>query len=159
MKISVAAVARKHRNRAQKRLRRLRLQELGKKSNQGACLPLFSRGKLHMVHLGDGTNDIWWSVFDGESWWSNTRIRCQMSSAPPALCFQGGLLHMVHLGDGSSDLWWSVYDGSAWTPDQVIPNQKSQAQPALSPTPNGSRLVMVHLGASASDMWHSQLAT
>jgi hypothetical protein len=128
----------------------------GQLSQATPSLAVFD-GKLQMIHHGDGTNDIWWSVFDGANWWPNTRIRCQMSSAPPAICTQGGLLHMVHLGDGSSDLWWSVYDGTAWTPDQVIPSQKSQAQPALSPTPDGSSLVMVHLGASAHDLWHSQV--
>ena len=31
-------------------------------------------GPLHMVHLGDSSNAIWHSLFDGSSWSENVKI-------------------------------------------------------------------------------------
>ncbi len=42
-------------------------------------------GLLHMVHLGDSSNDIWHSTFDGTSWSENHVIPNQKSKASPAL--------------------------------------------------------------------------
>ncbi|MDQ5835012.1 MAG: hypothetical protein M3550_18510, partial [Actinomycetota bacterium] len=42
-------------------------------------------GALHMVHLGDSSNKIWHSVFDGASWSPNVAIPDQLSKAAPAL--------------------------------------------------------------------------
>ena len=123
------------------------------------------QNKIHMVHLGDSSNDIWWSVFDpvpppdgtpdDGSWWSNTRIRCQLSESVPALAVHNGLLHMVHQGDGSNSMWWSVYDGDEWTHDMTIPGQESQMTAALCETPDHSQLVMLHLGSSSNEIWFS----
>ena len=129
----------------------------GQQSKSSPAFAVFG-GRLHMVHLGDSSNNIWWSSFDGNDWWSNTRIRCQKSKAPPALATYNGALHMVHLGDSSNRLWWSMYDGSEWTPNVVIPGQKSKASPALVVTPDGTQLLMVHLGDSSNDLWQSLAA-
>jgi photosystem II stability/assembly factor-like uncharacterized protein len=123
-------------------------------SQSPPALAVFNN-ELHMVHIGDSSNDIWWSAYDGNAWWSNRRIRCQFAQQTPRLAAQGGRLHMVHMGDSSNTIWWSIYDGSEWTPDQLIPNQLSQNTPELSPLPDGSRLLMVHLGDSEDDMWES----
>jgi hypothetical protein len=123
-------------------------------SQSPPALAVFNN-ELHMVHIGDSSNDIWWSAYDGNAWWSNRRIRCQFAQQTPRLAAQGGLLHMVHMGDSSNTIWWSIYDGSEWTPDQWIPNQLSQNTPELSSLPDGSRLLMVHLGDSEDDMWES----
>ena len=66
-----------------------------------------------MVHLGESSNDIWHSTFDGNSWSPNVRIPNQQSWASPALALYGGLLHMVHLGDSSKDIWHSTSDGGS----------------------------------------------
>jgi hypothetical protein len=124
--------------------------------------------KIHMVHLGDSSNNIWWSVFDWMTfsdgtvsseigWWSNTRIRCQLSQSVPALAVHNGLLHMVHQGDASNSMWWSLYDGDEWTPNVTIPNQKSKTTAALCETPDRSKLVMLHLGDSSNKIWFSAL--
>ena len=52
-----------------------------------------------MVHLGDSSNDIWHSTYDGGSWTENVLIRNQKSKAAPALAVLQDRLHMVHLGD------------------------------------------------------------
>ena len=110
-------------------------------------------GLLHMVHLGDSSNDIWHSTFDGSSWSPNVKIPDQQSKASPALAEFGGLLHMVHLGDSSNDIWHSTFDGSSWSPNVKIPHQQSKASPALAEF--GGLLHMVHLGDSSNDIWHS----
>ena len=69
--------------------------------------------QLHMVHLGDSSNDIWHSRSDGNSWSPNVRIPNQQSWASPALALYDGLLHMVHLGDSSTDIWYSTSDGGS----------------------------------------------
>jgi hypothetical protein len=63
--------------------------------------------QLHMVHLGDSSNDIWHSRSDGNSWSPNVRISGQQTKASPALAYYGGL-HMVHLGESSNDIWHST---------------------------------------------------
>jgi Trypsin-like peptidase domain/von Willebrand factor type A domain len=64
-----------------------------------------------MVHLGDESNDIWYSSFDGQDWTENTPIEGQQSKASPALAAFEGRLHMVHLGDESNDIWYSSARG------------------------------------------------
>jgi len=56
---------------------------------------------LDMVHLGDSSNDIWDSRYDGNPWSQNSRLLNQRSKASPAAA--GGL--MVHLGDSSNRIW------------------------------------------------------
>ena len=136
----------------------------GQKSKAPPALAAF-QNQLHMVHLGDRSNDIWWSIYDGTSWKKpdgtpgNVRIPGQKSKAPPALAAFGGSLYLVHLGDTSNDIWWSAYDGTSWrgsdgTPgDERIVDQRSKASPAIV----GHHLVlhMVHLGDTSNNIWHS----
>jgi hypothetical protein len=107
-----------------------------------------------MVHLGDSSNDLWHSIYDGSDWSPNERIPNQSSKASPALAVLSGQLHMVHLGDSSNNLWHSIYDGSRWSPNERIPDQSSKASPAL--TLFGSGLMMVHLGNSSNSIWSSR---
>ena len=123
-------------------------------------------GQLHMVHLGASSNDIWHSMFDGQSWSTNVRIPGQRAKASPALAVYGGKLHMVHLGASSNDIWHSAFDGHTWSaeglssrpttfPNIRIPDQASKAAPTLSEY--DGLLHMVHLGDSSNDIWHSVL--
>ena len=121
--------------------------------------------QLHMMHLGDTSNEIWWSIYDGTSWNKpdgtpgNEPIPGQLSKATPALAVYNNQLHMVHLGDSSNDIWWSIYDGTSWNkPDgtpgnERIAGHRSQAAPALAAF--GSALHMVHIGSSSSNIWNS----
>jgi hypothetical protein len=136
----------------------------GQKSKATPALAVFNN-HLHMVHLGDSSNDIWWSIYDGVSWNKsdgtpgNERIPGQKSKASPALAVFNNQLHMVHLGDSSNDIWWSIYDGVSWNKldgmpgNERIPGQKSKASPALAVF--NSQLHMVHLGDSSNDIWWS----
>jgi hypothetical protein len=111
-------------------------------------------GRLHMVHLGDSSNNIWHSsTSSGDVWTPNVTIPNQKSKAAPALATLGAKLHMVHLGDSSNEIWHSIFDGSSWTANVQIAGQKSKAPPALSPF--GNTICMLHLGDSSNDIWHS----
>jgi hypothetical protein len=122
------------------------------KSKASPALAAFG-AHLHMVHLGDSSNDLWHSSFDGANWTPNIKIPNQQSKASPALAVFGGRLHMVHLGNSSNDLWHSSFDGTTWSANVKILNQQSKASPALAAF--GGRLHMVHLGSSSNDLWHS----
>ena len=113
----------------------------------------FFRGRTHMVHLGNSSNDIWHSTFDGTRWTTNVKIPGQKSKASPALATYGGRLHMVHLGNSSNNIWHSTFDGRQWSTNVKIPNQSSKRAPALASF--GGRLHMVHLGSSSNNIWHS----
>ena len=88
----------------------------GQESKASPALAYY--GGLHMVHLGDSSNDIWHSYFDGQTWRrpdtgepGNSPIPGQQSKASPALAYGGPVgaqLHMVHLGDSSNDIWHSI---------------------------------------------------
>jgi hypothetical protein len=118
-----------------------------------------------MVHLGDESNDLWWSIYDGSVWRKpdgtpgNERIPGQKSKAPPAMAAFGRMLYMVHLGDTENDLWWSMYSGSIWQKsdqepgDERIPDQSSKAAPAMAGF--ALDLHMVHLGNTSNNIWYS----
>ena len=110
-------------------------------------------GVLHMIHLGNSSNDLWHSTFDGSPWTTNVKIPDQKSKASPALAFFNGAIHMVHLGDSSNNLWHSVFNGTSWSTNVKIPDQKSKSPPALAEF--GGKLHMVHLGDSSNDIWYS----
>ena len=61
-----------------------------------------------MLHLGDSSNEIWQSTFDGDTWTTNVRIG-QTSKATPALTFFVGVLHMAHIGSNSNDIFWATF--------------------------------------------------
>lgn len=112
-------------------------------------------GLLHMVHLGNRSNRIWHTTFNGSRWTTNIDIPDQTSKAPPALATFGGRLHMVHLGNSSNQIWHSTFDGTRWTPNVRVPDQTSKAPPALATF--GGRLYMVHVGSFSSQLWLSTL--
>jgi hypothetical protein len=123
------------------------------RSKAGLAATVFADA-LHMVHLGEQSNDLWHTrTQDGDVWTANVRLPDQKSKAAPALAEFGEWLHMVHLGDSSNTLWHSVFDGNRWSPNVRIPDQKSRATPALASF--GGRLHMVHLGDTSNSLWHS----
>ncbi|HEY5788383.1 MAG TPA: M12 family metallopeptidase [Microlunatus sp.] len=126
-------------------------------SSQAAPALASVGGELHLLHLGESTQNIWhtWST-DGTTWTDNVAIPNQSSKAPPALTGFDGALHMVHLGDSSNDIWHSSSaDLRTWTANRRT-GQQSKARPTLAAF-NGE-LHMVHLGDNSNDIWHSWTA-
>lgn len=74
--------------------------------------------KLHMVHQGETSDDLYWSTFDGSSWTPNSKLPMN-SYHPPALASYGGKLHMLldplDTSTGDSFLHESTFDGANWS--------------------------------------------
>lgn len=119
-------------------------------SKAAPALALFN-DRLHMVHLGDSSNDIWWSIFDGVSWKKsngspgNERIPDQKSKASPTLAVFNNELHMVHIGDSSNDIWNSTFSGT-WAANRRKYNGKSLASPIMAAL--AGKFYMLHMGES-----------
>jgi hypothetical protein len=64
---------------------------------------------LHLVHLGDSSNMLWHSIYDGSGWSPNVPIPNQLSKAAPGLSTFALVLQLVHLGDSSNNLWESTW--------------------------------------------------
>ena len=110
-------------------------------------------GVLHMVHLGDSSNTIYHSVWDGNDWQPNNAIPDQKSKASCTLASHQGLLHLMHLGDTSNNIWHSVSDGRSWTTNVRIPGQQSKAACGLAS--HLELLHLAHLGDTSNTIWHS----
>lgn len=126
----------------------------GQKSKTAPAIIVF-RNKLYMLHLGDQSNDLWYSYSeDGKTWSENQRIPNQSSKATPALATFNGKLYMIHLGDQSNDLWYSFStDGLHWSQNRIIQGQKSKTTPSL--VSFQGKLHMIHLGDESNDLWYS----
>jgi hypothetical protein len=120
------------------------------------------RDRIHMVHLGIDSNDLWYSTYDGSRWTPNVKISGQKSKAAPSLAVWNNQLHMVHLGDSSNAIWHSINSGNGWTVNVRIPGRSSDKAPALGRVPNGpfaSRLHMVYktdANIEPQSLWHAQ---
>ena len=116
-------------------------------------------GKLHMVHLGNSSNNIWHTTYDEDTstWTPNVKISSQSSKASPSLAVFDGKLHMVHLGNSSNNIWHTTHEaGSAlgdWAPNIKISDQSSKAPPSLAVF--DGKLHMVHLGNTSNNIWHT----
>ncbi len=108
-----------------------------------------------MVHLGDSSNNLWHSMFDGRRWTPNVQIPGEKSKAAPALAFDGTVLHLVHLGDSSNDLWKSQFDGASWSPNIRVAEEKSKAVPRSPPLRAWSTWFI--LATLSNNLWHSRL--
>jgi len=106
-------------------------------------------GRLHMLHLGETSNEIWHSIYDGAAWSPNQRIGAQ--SAGAVAFAEGGLavfLDQYQQGDGSYPILYSRYL-PGWTPPSRLPAPGSPYgftgifPPALTLTPSGWLMVNV----------------
>lgn len=76
--------------------------------------------RLHMVHQGDTTYNLWWSTYDGISWTGNSAIGMS-STRPPTMESYGGALHLfgsgtISVGTTTANcLWESIYNGVTWS--------------------------------------------
>lgn len=87
---------------------------------------------LHMVHLGDESNQIWHSRFDGSKWSHNVEVFNQKSKATPG--FAGDT--MVHVGDTSDHIWKTrLAGGEQWSDNVIAIHNASSTAPALAQSP------------------------
>lgn len=132
----------------------------GVKSKAAPALAAFNN-RLHMVFLGETSNDLYHWIFNGTEWapaiGSNGKIPGQKSKDTPALAVRNDTLHMVHLGDTSNDIWYSTFNGSQWSTN-VKTGQKSKASPALAVSDSDNVLHMVHIGDESNNLYHRVLS-
>jgi len=116
------------------------------------------KNRLHMVFIGETSNDMYHWMFDGNKWnptiGGNGKIPGQKSKTTPALAVYNNQIHMVHLGDSSNDIWYSTFNGDQWT-ENVKSEQKSKGVPALGVYNNA--LHMVHVGSESNNLYHRVL--
>ncbi len=132
----------------------------GQSSKTHVALSTF-QNRLHMVHLGMTSNDIWHSTYDGNRWTRNVKIQGQKSKTTPALSVLRNQLHMVHQGDKSNSLWHSINNGNGWTVNVRLRFSSGKA-PALGRVPNGPMSGHVHMvfraggNIESQSLWHTQ---
>ena len=117
---------------------------LGKQSSKAKVALAVFQDRLHMVHIGKSSNNLYHSSFNGKEWSRELQIPDQKSKAAPALGVYKNQLHMVHLGDSSNDLWHSMYRGRGWTINKKV-GIKSGHTPALSVVYGGLRMVSTQI--------------
>ena len=113
---------------------------LGKQSSKAPVALAVFQDRLHMVHIGKSSHNLYHSYFNGTEWSRELRIPDQKSKAAPALGVFNNQLHMVHLGDNSNDVWHSMYRGKGWTINKKV-GIKSGHTPALGEAYGGLRMV------------------
>ncbi len=127
------------------------------KSKAAPALVAFNN-RLHMVFIGDSSNDIFHFKLEGNVWvpavGTTGKIPGQQSKASPALAVFNNVLHMVHLGNSSNDIWYSTFNNVQWTTN-VQSGQQSKDTPALA-VYNGA-LHMVHIGSGSNNLYHRVL--
>jgi hypothetical protein len=80
------------------------------RKSQSAPALAVRNGLLHMVHQGDGSNSMWWSLYDGDEWTPSVTILGQTSQTTAALCEtpDQSRLVMLRLGDALDEIWFSA---------------------------------------------------
>ncbi|HEY0171272.1 MAG TPA: hypothetical protein VGB98_09635 [Pyrinomonadaceae bacterium] len=81
------------------------------------------QGQLHLIHLGESSDNLWHSVWNGTRWSDNVRTRNQ-SSGRVALANEGLMVYqnVERESDGSRGLLYSLFEG-AWTLSRPVPDR------------------------------------
>ena len=133
-------------------------------SKEEPALAVFD-GKLHMVHLGKSSNDIWHSMFDGNSWTPNVNTGKKswktpsLAVSPPE--FGPSRLHMIHNVKNKNpfkpadflnlELYHSIFEGTFWSKRQRIKGSFSKDATTL--VTHGPRFILVHRGKTSDKLW------
>ena len=96
------------------------------------------QGQLHLIHLGESSDNLWHSVWNGTRWSDNVRIGKE-SSGRVAMAKEGLLVYQSKSTepDGSRGLVYSLFRG-VWTPSRPVPDRvTTDDAPAATLTPGG----------------------
>jgi hypothetical protein len=83
--------------------------QIPNQSSKATPAAAYHNGVLHMVHLGESSDDIWHTTFVNGQWTADVRIPNHLSGDTPALASAPDGLHMVHKGQSSNLIWHSIY--------------------------------------------------
>jgi hypothetical protein len=126
------------------------------KSRAAPALAVFAN-RLHLVHIGETSNKLYHTTFDGNAWAGETQIPNFKSRATPAMAAYRNRLHVVHIGDTSNKLYDVTFDGTTWR-EELIAGHLSNLPPALAACDDelsGPCLHLVHVGEASAQLWHS----
>ena len=140
----------------------------GQKSKSTPALAV-KGSRLHMLHQGKNSDDLWYSVFaPGSGWSKNVKIG-QKSEGTPGLAWgNDGFLHVMYqragVPNGSpfgelrfTTLFHSYLgrDGKSWLPPYKIAQAESQDSPTMitGSTDKRGQALMVHRGKSTKTLW------
>lgn len=81
------------------------------------------QGRLHLIHLGESSDHLWHSIWDGTRWSDNVRIGKE-SRGRVALANEGLLVYQSRYpeADGSYGLVYSVFQGG-WSQSRALPDR------------------------------------
>ncbi len=88
---------------------------------------------LYVFHQGqDNDGQLWYSVFDGSNWATDTRIQpLGMSGSPAAVDWAGGVTVFHQGSDNNGQLWYSYSPGGTnWDTDTLVPNLGMSESPS-----------------------------
>ena len=79
-------------------------------------------GRIFVFHQGGGSNgQLWYSVFDGSDWGTDTEVPITGLSAGPSAVTWDGKIFVFHQGAGDEgNLWYNVFDGRGWRGDVKV---------------------------------------
>lgn len=100
------------------------------------------QGRLHLIHLGESSNQLWHSTWDGARWSDNVRIGKE-SNGRVALTNNGLLVYRdpQRLPDGDYGFVYSVFQGG-WSTSRPLPDKMtSPDSPAAVSTSTGETVV------------------
>jgi hypothetical protein len=135
-------------------------EKINQTSKTGAAIAT-DGNMLHLTHIGNSSDDIWYSTSpDGVSWTPNRQIG-QTSKATPGMAYFGRTMRLVHLGDSSNTIWYARGDTEGGVPTfgpNVETNQFSRQRPSLAVGELGGEAVMIlsHLGDSSGRVYVSR---
>jgi hypothetical protein len=111
---------------------------------------------VYLIYKKAGTNDIYYSWFDGSTWFGDEVIKPSEGQAPQTdqgldavWCGSGPgqsgrpALRLVHKRPGDQAFWTTNFDGANWVEDLPVPtsanfNPRSNENPALATLPDGA---------------------
>ena len=122
---------------------------------------------LYLVYQSTADQSMWYSWFDGTTWYGDIQIQTNQPSTPttsaaPALAVNGGnnTLYLVYKASGGDDMWWSWFNGADWQGDVQIQFAPLNA-PQTSNTPamavnSSNMLYLVYDSSNDDTMWYSE---
>ena len=138
----------------------------GQKSKSTPALAV-KGGRLHLLHQGKTSDDLWYSRYTlGSGWSTNVKIGQKSEGTPGFSWFNDGFLHVMYQRAGVrsasgeqrfTTLFHSYLgrSGTNWLTPYQVPQAKSQDTPILlnASTDIRGRGLMVHRGSSTKRLW------
>lgn len=112
------------------------------------------RGIYVFHQASDGSGNVFFSYFDGQSWGSDTLVpNMQTNAGVSPVCFNGQI-YCFHGGFTNSSLYCNIFDGTNWSGDTAVPNTDMSFTPS-GIVYNGSIYVFHHGEGENGQLWYN----